>query len=1010
VRIGILLLVLVLVSLAGYLNMVGLPSFLKQPLVNTLRARGVDLQFSRMRVRWYRGIVAENVHFGPAQSDANVPQVSFKEVEVRVNHTAVAHLKIKVDSLILRGGQVVWELDETNQPTETLLVTNIQSQLRLLPDDQWQLDHFTAAFAGANLHFSGSLTNASALRDWNIFRGPAAAQPERLRRHLRDLAIAIKKIKFPQPPELNIDVQGDARATETFSGLVTLYARGASTPWGEFTNGVPAANALRLPFLQIRLTAAETSNAPSKVDFKLHADKAETPWAAGRRLELNLHAAGDDRLTNLIRARLELSAASVTTRWAQTASIQLTAQWTHSLTNPLPDAGTAELRLADGQTRWGSVGEVLLNATLATPATNGPARADASWGWWAPLEPYGLEWNCHLTNLHSNDVKCPELVCGGTWRAPDLALTNLHTEIYGGRLDASASLNVATRVARFAGVSDFDVLQATPLLSTNGREWFAKQEFAWEKPPLARASGSATLPAWTNAQPNWRAEVLPTLLLQGDFKVGRGSFHHVPLDSARSHFTYSNLVWNLPDLMVNRPEGSVEIEHVSDDKTRDYYFGIHSTVDVKIVRHLLSAAGQRTLDEFVFSRPPVIDGAIWGRWHDLSRTGVKADVTIANFSYRGELATSAHGALAYTNSFLTVTNGRVERTSEYATVEGIGFDFQQKKARLTNGFSTLEPLVVAHAIGPKVTRSIEPYKFLLPPTAQVEGVIPLGDDMSVADLHFKIDGGPFEWLKFRVPHLSGQVDWVGDKMTLKEMKADFYGGKLTGAAAFNFLPGAGADFTFDTVFTGVSLGALMTDLGKGTNHLEGTLNGGLNVTKANSQDLKSWFGSGHAELRDGLIWEIPIFGVLSPLLDSIAEGWGKTRISDASAHFVIARSIIRSDNLELRSPALRLYYRGTVDFDMNVDARVEAEVGRDTPLVGPFVNLVTMPFSKIFETRVTGTLLNPKREPATWVGSGLGMLFNPIFHPWRTLKDLLPGEKQPPAPAPVYPPDKPPSP
>jgi hypothetical protein len=1004
--------VLAVVALAGYLNMVGLPAFLKRPLVNTLRERGVDLQFSRMRVRWYRGIVAENVHFGPAQSDANAPQVSFKEVEVRVNHTALAHFKVKVDALILRGGQVVWELDETNQPTATLSVTNIQTQLRLLPDDQWQLDQFTAAFAGAKLHFSGSLTNASALRDWKIFQGHAAAQPGRLRRNLRDLAFAINRIKFPQPPELSIDVQGDARATETFSGLITLDARGASTPWGDFTNWAPSANALPLHFLQVRLSAAETTNAASKVEFKLHADEAETPWAALRRLQLNLDAWGDDRLTNLIRARLELSATTIRTPWAQTASALLTAQWSHSLTNPIPDAGMAVLRLTDGQTRWGSVGEVLLNARLAPTATNGPAHADASWGWWAPLEPYGLEWNCHLTNLHSNDFKCPELACGGTWRAPDLTLTNLHSEIYGGRLDASADLNVATRVARFAAVSDFDVLQAAPLLTAGGREWIAKQEFAWEKPPLAHASGSAILPAWTNVQPDWRAEVQPTLLLQGDFKVGRGSFHRVPLDSAGSHFTYSNLVWNLPDLLVNRPEGTVEIEHVSDDKTKDYYFGIRSTVDVKILRHLLPPAGQRALDEFVFTQPPVINGAIWGRWHELNRTGVRAELTITNFSYRGETATSVRGALAYTNSFLTLTNARAERTNGYATAVGMGFDFIHKKAWLTNGFSTLEPLVVAHVIGPKVTRSVEPYKFLLPPTAQVEGVIPLSDDMSVADLHFKIDGGPFEWLRFRVPHLSGQVDWVGDNLTLKDMKADFYGGKLTGAAAFNFPPGAGlgANFSFDTVFTEVSLGALMSDLGKGTNHLEGMLNGGLKVTRANSLDTNSWFGSGHAELRDGLIWEIPIFGVLSPLLDSIVEGWGRTRISDAAAHFVITNSVIRSDDLELRSPALRLFYRGTVDFNMNVDAKVEAEVGRDTPLVGLFVNLVTMPFSKIFETRVTGTLLNPKREPATWVGSGLGMLFNPIFHPWRTLKDLLPGEKPPPAPPPEFPSDKAPSP
>ena len=53
-------------------------------------------------------------------------------------------------------------------------------------------------------------------------------------------------------------------------------------------------------------------------------------------------------------------------------------------------------------------------------------------------------------------------------------------------------------------------------------------------------------------------------------------------------------------------------------------------------------------------------------------------------------------------------------------------------------------------------------------------------------------------------------------------------------------------------------------------------------------------------------------------------------------------------------------------------------------------------------------LLKPKQEPATWVGSGLGLLFKPIFHPWRTFMELLPGESNPPAnaPPPATPPDK----
>ena len=75
---------------------------------------------------------------------------------------------------------------------------------------------------------------------------------------------------------------------------------------------------------------------------------------------------------------------------------------------------------------------------------------------------------------------------------------------------------------------------------------------------------------------------------------------------------------------------------------------------------------------------------------------------------------------------------------------------------------------------------MEPYHFLKPPSIRANGIIPISDDTSVADLHFVVDGGPFEWLNFHVPHISANIDWVGDLVNISQMQATFYGGKLTG--------------------------------------------------------------------------------------------------------------------------------------------------------------------------------------------------------------------------------------
>jgi hypothetical protein len=125
-------------------------------------------------------------------------------------------------------------------------------------------------------------------------------------------------------------------------------------------------------------------------------------------------------------------------------------------------------------------------------------------------------------------------------------------------------------------------------------------------------------------------------------------------------------------------------------------------------------------------------------------------------------------------------------------------------------------------------------------------------------------------------------------------------------------------------------------------------------------DPLSWFGKGSVDLHDGFISEIPIFSILTPVLDSISPGLGKTRATAAKGNFIITNSVIRSDDLVIYTPILRLFYRGTVDFNRKVDAVVTAEVGRDAPVVGPLVGTLSAPFGKLFETRITGKLDNPK--------------------------------------------------
>jgi hypothetical protein len=186
---------------------------------------------------------------------------------------------------------------------------------------------------------------------------------------------------------------------------------------------------------------------------------------------------------------------------------------------------------------------------------------------------------------------------------------------------------------------------------------------------------------------------------------------------------------------------------------------------------------------------------------------------------------------------------------------------------------------------------------------------------------------------------------------------------------------------------------LMSDLSSPSNHLEGSLSGNLEITHATVGQWRSVGGYGHASLRDGLIWEIPLFGRFSPILDGIAPGMGSSRVSAANAKFEINKGVIRTEDLEMRAGAMRLDYHGTVNLQQQVDAKVEAKLLRDVWVVGPLISNILLPLTTLFEYRVSGTLSEPKTEPLyLWPK----IILAP-FHPIRTFKNLMPEEKTQPA-------------
>ena len=200
-------------------------------------------------------------------------------------------------------------------------------------------------------------------------------------------------------------------------------------------------------------------------------------------------------------------------------------------------------------------------------------------------------------------------------------------------------------------------------------------------------------------------------------------------------------------------------------------------------------------------------------------------------------------------------------------------------------------------------------------------------------------------------------------MTINDVQAPFYDGTLVGEMALQLKRGRGADFELDATVRDSNLNQLFGDVLSPESKSQGSLSGHIVIESGQTDDWNSWQGKGRVKLREGLLWDTPLFGIFSPVLNTVSPGLGNSRAEWGEASFRITDSIIHTSDLVIQEPSTRLQYQGALDFEGNLDARVEAELLRDAPMVGRVVSMALWPVSKLFVYKLGGNLREPIAEP-----------------------------------------------
>jgi AsmA protein len=164
----------------------------------------------------------------------------------------------------------------------------------------------------------------------------------------------------------------------------------------------------------------------------------------------------------------------------------------------------------------------------------------------------------------------------------------------------------------------------------------------------------------------------------------------------------------------------------------------------------------------------------------------------------------------------------------------------------------------------------------------------------------------------------------GGRVVLDPVTADFYQGKLASAITVNAAP-ATPTFAVRHRFNGISIGPLLKDLAE-SDILEGKGDVAADVTSQGntvSALKKALNGSASLKLADGAVKGIDIAGSIRSAKAKLgalrgehtqaADSKARTDFSELTATFKIANGVARNNDLDIKSPLLRVGGEGEVD-------------------------------------------------------------------------------------------------
>ncbi|MCG3146699.1 MAG: hypothetical protein PCFJNLEI_00133 [Verrucomicrobiae bacterium] len=438
--------------------------------------------------------------------------------------------------------------------------------------------------------------------------------------------------------------------------------------------------------------------------------------------------------------------------------------------------------------------------------------------------------------------------------------------------------------------------------------------------------------------------VLP--VMDGRVEFGALECRSVPF--RRIAFTFANQGASLEitNALIVMKEGQLTGHGRYNIETSDFIYHVDSTLDPVKLLPLLPPIVREIVEPAWFEKPPRIKARVHGDFVDPDAFGYDATITARRCAYRGVSLTGASANIKVRHSKLDATNIVVQRPE--GDVRGWVFaNFNTERIAL-DLVCTANPTALIPLLGPQATEVMHPYRFGSRTHASGQALIDIRFPSNTV-LRAAVTNEGFSYWKLTAGKAVADITITNNILAIDNFDGEFYGGKLRGRASFT-LSNAGP-YWLDFAPERVEIRDLLNAMTGQTNTSSGKLTGAAWI-EGQGDDQSKIAGVGKLTIEDGVLWELPLFGIFSRILNEIGGGLGTTKATKATASFTLADKAAKTDDLTVAAGAFTLTAPGKVGFDGKLDFRVKGQLLRGVP----GLNILTWFFSNVFEYKIGGTL------------------------------------------------------